>query len=78
LSFLHNQYVVVAENGDKIVGFCLLSEGNYLDLLYVHKDYQGQKIAFELYKIIENEAKRRDSETLTSDVSKTVRAFLRK
>lgn len=38
-------YTVVAEENGVIVGFGDITEGGYLDRLYVHKDYQRKGIA---------------------------------
>ena len=72
------QFVIVAQKEGEIVGFITLDSGNYIDFLYVHKDYQRQGIANKLYKEIENEAKRLLQTFLTSDVSKTARPFFKK
>lgn len=69
------QYVLVAEQENKIIGFTTLDCGNYIDLFYVHKDFQRQGIARELYTEIEIEATRKKQTELTSDVSKTARPF---
>ena len=70
-----NQFVLVAQYRNKIVGFATLDDGNYLDLLYVHKDYQRKGIAQQLYANVEKEAKQRGQKELTADVSKTARPF---
>lgn len=75
LSIISDQTVVVAEIGKKIVGFIALKEGSYLDLLYVHKDFQRMGIAQALYNEIEPMA---DAKELTSDVSITARPFFEK
>ena len=72
------QIVLVAQHTDKIVGFTTLDNGNYIDLLYVHKDHQRQGIAQQLLNGIETEARRLKQTTLTSDVSKTARPFFEK
>ncbi len=73
-----NQYVLVAKIEDTIVGFVTLSNRNYIDLFYVHKDFKGQKIAGKLYTKIENEALRYGQNEITSDVSITARPFFEK
>lgn len=75
---IKEQYVIVALKNNTIVGFCTLDKGTYIDLLFVHKDYQGQKIAYHLYKNIENESKRRKTKQLWADVSKTAKPFFEK
>ena len=74
-SLIQNQYFIVAELKDKIVGFASLDKGNYIDVLFVHKDFQRMGIAQKLFVELENEVKRVNSFVLTSDVSKTVKAF---
>ncbi len=75
---LTNQFVLISFEKEIITGFCTLENGNYLDLLYVSKDYQHQGIAFKLYKEIEKEAKRQSQRILTADVSITARSFFEK
>ena len=75
---LIHQFVLVSLAEEKITGFCTLANGNYIDLLYIHKDYQRQGIARKLYTVIEKEAKQRGQTELTADVSKTARLFFEK
>ncbi|MCX2679070.1 GNAT family N-acetyltransferase [Galbibacter sp. EGI 63066] len=72
---LTNQFVIVAQLKNKIVGYASLDNGNYLDMFYVHKDYQRQGIVHKLYTGIEKEAVRNGEVTLTSDVSITAKPF---
>lgn len=72
------QLVLVAQDQNKIVGFATLDNGNYIDLLYVHKDYQRQGIAQRLLDDIEDEARRLKQIQLTSDVSRTAKPFFAK
>ncbi|WP_262708369.1 GNAT family N-acetyltransferase [Chryseobacterium sp. CH21] len=60
------------------MGFCTLDQGNYIDLLFVHKEYQYKGIASLLYHQIEKEALRCNEKELTADVSKTARPFFEK
>ena len=75
LNKLKNQYFIVAEKDDKVVGFASLDLGYYLDFMYVHKDQQGNRIASLLYNAIEKEAIRHGTDILQSDVSKTAQRF---
>jgi putative acetyltransferase len=75
---ISNQFVLVAQLEKKVLGFATLDNGNYIDFLYVHKDYQRQGLAYQLYTDIENEAIRQKQTELTSDVSKTARPFFEK
>lgn len=70
-----NQYFIVAEIDKEIVGFASLDHGNYIDMLYVHKDFQRQGIAQRLYDHLEHKSKYLNMETLTADVSKTAKPF---
>lgn len=69
------QFVLVAQQYNRIIGFATLDNGNYIDLLYVHKDHQRQGIASKLFADIETEARRLKQMILSSDVSKTARPF---
>src|SRR5215212_11912955 len=55
LKRIEEQYFFIAEDNDrKITGFASLNKTGYLDLLYVHKDFQNMGIAKRLLqKIIE-------------------------
>lgn len=72
---MNEQDVFIAESENKIVGFCTLAQGNYIDLLFVHKDYQHLGIASKLYELIEKEALDQNPKILTADVSKTAQPF---
>lgn len=78
INILTKQFVLVAHINNEIVGFVTLDNGNYIDLLYVHKNHQRHGIAYSLYEKIENEAKRQNQSSLTSNVSKTARPFFEK
>ncbi|MGH1519310.1 GNAT family N-acetyltransferase [Chryseobacterium sp. JK1] len=78
LKVINEQYVLVAVLQNKIVGFCTLDQGNYIDLLFVHKDHQQKRIASALYEQIEEKAIEQNSISLTADVSKTAKLFFEK
>ena len=75
---LNSQYFIIAELENKIVGYASLECNNYIDFLYVHKDYQRQGIADKLYAAIEKEVIKRKMTVLNSDVSETARCFFEK
>lgn len=75
---LTQQFVVVAEYQGEVVGFATLDKGNYIDLLYTHKDFQGKGVAKSLIHEIEAQAKHLHQTTLTADVSKTAKPFFEK
>ncbi|MNE51026.1 putative N-acetyltransferase YafP [compost metagenome] len=72
------QFVLVAQNENKIVGFATLDKGNYIDFFYIHKDHQRQGIANRLLAEIEAEARRLKQTDLISDISKTAKPFFEK
>lgn len=78
LKVIHNQYVLLAIIQDKIVGYGTLKNGNYIDFFCVHKDFQRQGIADEVFTELELEAKKENSKTITADVSITAKPFFEK
>ncbi|WET51671.1 GNAT family N-acetyltransferase [Chryseobacterium indologenes] len=78
LNVIKKQYILIAESENKMIGFCTLAQGNYIDLLFVHKDHQHQGIASRLYHLIEQRAIQQDQKLLTADVSKTAKPFFEK
>jgi putative acetyltransferase len=74
---LEIQIFLVAEEDDKILGFGSLENGNYIDLFYVHKDFQGIGIGTQLLHELENKSSVNES-ILYSDVSKTAKPFFEK
>ena len=75
---IKKQFILVAQEKDKIVGFATLDNRNCIDLLYVHKDHQRLGIAQRLLDDIETEARRLKQPVLTSDVSKTAKSLFEK
>lgn len=75
---LTKQFVLIAQQDSKIVGFASLKNANHIDLLYVHKNYQRQGIANQLYSTIEFRTKQKHQSSLTSEVSKTAKPFFEK
>lgn len=78
MQVIDKQFVIVAKVNGQMVGFCTLDRGNYIDLLFVHKDFQHQGIALKMYTFIEQEAILRKQKILTADVSKTAKPFFEK
>ena len=78
LEVMEKQFIIVVQHENKIVGFATLDNGNYLDFLYVHKDYQRQGIAQLMLNAIEAEAKRLKQTVISSDISKTAKPFFEK
>lgn len=78
LGVIDHQLVIVTKVNGQMAGFCTLDQGNYIDLLFVHKDFQNRGIARKMYTFIEQEATLRKEKILTADVSKTARPFFEK
>lgn len=55
-SSLSRHYTLVAEEGDKIVGFGDIDDAGYLDRLFVHRDCQSMGIASALCEGLEKHA----------------------
>jgi len=60
---------------DIIVGFASIDNNSYLDLLYVHKDFQRQGIAAALLEVIESAAKEMGFKEITVQSSTTALPF---
>ncbi|MBO6792515.1 MAG: GNAT family N-acetyltransferase [Balneolaceae bacterium] len=69
------QFSIVATNEDAILGFAALDDGDYLDFMYVHKDYLRNGIASQLIDELKLESLRQGFYKLQSDVSITARPF---
>jgi putative acetyltransferase len=72
---IKNFYFIVGEYKNQIVGYAYLKNGNYLDGLFVHKDYQRVGIASKLLRIMESHAMFEGYEDIRSDVSITAIPF---
>ena len=70
-----NCLVLVAVEGDTVVGFAELRPTGEVDCLYVHHDYQRQGIASQLMARVVEEAKAQKIDRLFADVSITARPF---
>ncbi len=75
---LMHQFVLVALIRECIVGFGSLAKGGCIDMLYVHKNFQGKGIATAILKLLEDEALRLHYVKLFSDVSITAKGFFEK
>lgn len=73
-SFLEHQTLVAIEE-EQIVGFADLEEPNYLDRLYVHKDYQNRGIATLLCDKLEQTACSYKATDIETHASITARPF---
>lgn len=58
-SFTEQYYMVAKNEEEKIVGFASVSSTGYIHTLFVHKDFQHQRIATLLYNALEKICKRK-------------------
>ena len=75
---VRGQYVLLAITEGQIAGFASLDKGDYLDFMYVHKDFQRRGIADLLLTAKETEAMKQGASGITSDISMTARPFFEK
>lgn len=75
---LNKNYSIVAEEDNKIIGFGDIDSTGYLDRLYVHKNYQGKKVASKLINILEKYMFNKGVESIITDASITARPFFEK
>lgn len=68
---------LVARIGGEIAGFADL-DGNYLDRLYVHRDFQRQGVATALVSALETAAREQGEIRMTVHASITARPFFEK
>ena len=75
---INEQYFILAEENNTILGFAALKLSGYLNSMFVHKDYQGKGVASFLLKKIEEYARMKDISEITADVSITAQPFFSK
>jgi len=75
LKRISEQFFICAEAENSIIGFGSITKEGYLDLLYVHKDYQGKGVASSLLSEMIHFAKTNGVSEIVSDVSLTARNF---
>ncbi|WP_026753723.1 GNAT family N-acetyltransferase [Sediminibacter sp. Hel_I_10] len=68
-------YFIVAEVDSQIVGFSYLKNGNYIDGMFVHKDFQRRTVGSKLLRIMESRASINGHDVIKSDVSITALPF---
>lgn len=72
---LHQNITYVAEMNGCIVGFSDMTLEGHLDRLFVHKDFQGQGIAFALVKNLELKARELGLHEMDTEASITAKPF---
>ena len=77
-SKLSNNYSVVVEKDDMIIGFGIADDTGYFDLLYIHKDYQGIGAATLIADNIEAYIYHMGIQIITTAASITAKSFFEK
>lgn len=75
---IRSQYFIKVMQDDEVVGMGSLENGNYIDVIYVHKDHQRKGIAQFLLNHLMQTAKENNYDTIHSDVSFTAWPFFDK
>mgnify|MGYP000689170577 CR=1 FL=1 len=77
-SSFKNKEVFVAQEADKLLGFCELESNGYIDRFYVAADSVGKGVGRNLFEALEISAKSREIEMLFSNASITAKPFFEK
>lgn len=72
---LEDNFCLVAVCNEQIVGFGELSAEGGIDTMFVHEDFQGQKIASRILAELMNYALEQHFNVLTTDASITAKPF---
>ena len=75
---INDQYFLLGRIREEIVGFSSLAEDGYLDLMFVHKNYQRRGVAKALLTEILAQAKKQRNRRVYADVSITAKGFFEK
>lgn len=75
---IKEEYFIIAEIDGIIVGFSSMKNNDYLNLMYVHKDFTRKGIANKMFENIKSKSIELGGEKLSADVSKTARPFFEK
>jgi len=75
---LSNNYSVIVEKDDMIIGFGVAENTGYFDFLYIHKDYQGIGVATLIADDIEEYVYRKGVQFITTAASITAKSFFEK
>ena len=75
LKRIDTHYFLLVKIENTLVGMASLDLEGYLDVIYVHPEYQGQGIASDLLSKMEQKAIDLGHDLITSDVSITAKPF---
>ena len=70
-----DSYTIVAKHNGTIVGFSNITDSGYIDMMYVHADFQNRGIATALYNNIEKYSLSYYFMTLSTHASITAKDF---
>ncbi|MCX6155845.1 MAG: GNAT family N-acetyltransferase [Candidatus Kapabacteria bacterium] len=70
-----DEYFFVSEENNKILGFCSMTESGNLDMLYVHKDFQGKGVASVLMNELFENSNFLGINKIVSEVSISAKTF---
>jgi putative acetyltransferase len=72
---IKHQHFIVARVNKNLMGFGALGNKDSIDLLYVHKDYQGTGVGGKILESLISMARSQGIKVLKAEVSKTARHF---
>jgi len=75
LKRIDTHYFLLVKIENVLVGMASLDKSGYLDVIYIHHEFQGLGIASELLAKMENKAREDGHTVITSDVSITAKPF---
>ena len=75
---IRSDYFLIVEEQFRILGFCSVSPKGSLDLIYVHKDFQGNGVGRALMGEVDKYFAKLGIREITSEVSITAKPFFMK
>lgn len=72
---INNHHFILSHDRDTLTGMASIDHLGYLDIIYVHHQYQGLGLASELLHQMETRCRALGHEEITSDVSITAKPF---
>ena len=73
-----SKFTIVADSNGIIAGFAQLEDDGHIDCFYCHKEFQRMGVGRSLFNHIEEEALKRNLETLVVEASITAKPFFEK
>ncbi len=75
---IQNNFIVMAKDENKVIGFGELSPDGCIDMLYVQKEYLSQKVGQTLLEHLIKKAKAIDLDEVVTEASITAKPFFEK